>query len=78
MERCIVCDKQATRYNSQQLPVCRIHEKHEALNLNCPLCKGPLDAKKGKYGTFFTCFKCGTVSRTKLKTFGGLFFMRSR
>ena len=78
MEKCIVCDKHATKYNSQQLPVCKIHQDHEALNLNCPICKEYLDVRKGKYGTFFTCMKCGIVNRTKLKTFGNLFFVKAR
>ena len=76
MEKCMVCDKHATRYNPQSLPVCKLHETYEALNLDCPLCKQPLDARKGKYGTFFICAGCGTVSRTKLKQFGNVFFMK--
>jgi predicted RNA-binding Zn-ribbon protein involved in translation (DUF1610 family) len=76
MEKCIVCDRPATKYNSQQLPVCKPHETHEALNLDCPLCKKALDVRKGKYGTFFICPNCGIVNRTKLKQFGNVFFAK--
>ena len=73
-----MCDKAATKYNEQGLPVCKIHENHEAINLNCPLCKQALDIMKGKYGTFFNCFKCGNVSRSKLKQFGQVYFIKSK
>ncbi|MFC1753203.1 hypothetical protein ACFL96_07385 [Thermoproteota archaeon] len=78
MEKCIVCDRPATKYNSQSLPVCKVHENHEALNLNCPLCKGYLDVMKGKYGSFFICDKCGTISRSKLKQFANVFFVKKK
>ena len=76
MEKCIVCGEPARIYNSQQLPVCRPHEKHEAMELRCPQCKGFLDVKKGKWGSFFTCMSCGVLSIKKLKSMTDLFFMK--
>lgn len=74
MEKCIVCGATCTTYNSQQLPVCKEHANYEILDLRCPYCKSYLDVRKGKYGSFFTCISCGTITVHKLKSFGNVFF----
>ena len=76
MEKCIVCSKDATTYNSQALPVCKAHASHEMIDMKCPFCKSYVDAKKGKYGTFFLCTECGPVSRSKMIQFGKMYFMK--
>jgi ribosomal protein L37AE/L43A len=76
MEKCIVCDKPATKYNEQGLPVCKAHENHEMMDMRCPFCKSYVDAKKGKFGTFFLCKECGPISRTKMTQFGRMYFMK--
>lgn len=57
---CPFCGGRATAKNSQGLPVCHRHTKSE-LNLKC-VCGEWLDVREGKYGTFFTCLRCGPVS----------------
>lgn len=76
MEKCIICDKPATKYNVQALPVCKQHEPYEMMNMKCPFCKSYVDAKKGKYGTFFLCTACGPISRSKMQSFGKMYFQK--
>lgn len=60
---CPFCGGSATSKNEQGLPVCRNHTKAE-INLKC-VCGEYLDVKESKYGTFFLCMNCGSVSAKK-------------
>ena len=60
MENCPICGDRATAKNEQGIPVCRDH-KEFSITLKCS-CGQYLDAKEGKWGTFFVCFECGPIS----------------
>jgi ribosomal protein L37AE/L43A len=76
MEKCIICGEFATKYNDQQLPLCKKHETYSLMNMNCPYCKAPLEALRSKYGTFFNCIKCGNISLHRMKQMGSMFFQK--
>jgi hypothetical protein len=59
-EKCPLCGSPAITKNKQGIPVCNDHHEF-TLDLKCA-CGGWLDAKDGKFGTFFVCFKCGPIS----------------
>jgi hypothetical protein len=60
---CPFCGKKAIAENSQGVPVC-IKHKSSALDLKC-MCGGWLDVRKGKWGPYFNCMKCGNFSFAK-------------
>lgn len=67
-DACFFCGSRALAENSQGLPVCIPHKKAEIGNLKC-ICGEYLDVKKGKYGAFFLCMRCGPVNLRKAKEF---------
>ena len=64
IDRCPFCDKQAVTSNPQGIPVCSDHKSEDLNDLKCA-CGDWLDLKKGKYGIFFNCMNCGSVSLSK-------------
>jgi ssDNA-binding Zn-finger/Zn-ribbon topoisomerase 1 len=78
MEKCFMCGKMSTIYNSQGIPMCRAHNAYEAANLKCPTCRGELDVLAGKYGKFLNCFRCGNISFYKLKQVGNIYFIKKK
>ena len=60
---CVLCGSLSTVKNAQGLPVCRHHVREEIL-LRCS-CSSLLEVKQSRYGVFFTCMHCGTVSLSK-------------
>lgn len=54
----------STTVNAQKIPTCVKHKESSLDNLKCA-CGGYLDLKHGKFGPFFTCFKCGIVNMRK-------------
>lgn len=70
-DNCFFCGSRALAENDNGLPVCIKHKNEKTPDLKC-LCGEYLDAKKGKYGTFFLCMKCGPVSLRKIKDAGML------
>lgn len=64
LDRCPFCGRQATVTNVQKVPVCVEHRKNTLNNLKCS-CGSFLDLRQGKFGAFFTCFKCGAISMSK-------------
>lgn len=65
IDRCPFCKKQATVMNKQNVPVCVSH-KYEVLDdLKCA-CGSMLDIMHGKFGTFFSCMKCGNMNLRKV------------
>ena len=60
---CPFCGKKAITENSQGVPVCLTH-KDASLDLKC-ICGEWLDTKKGKWGSYFTCSRCGNLSFAK-------------
>ena len=63
IENCPFCGKRALCVNRQGIPVCDTH-KGKYLDIRCT-CGSWLEARKGKFGVFFTCINCGTVSLRK-------------
>lgn len=62
-DNCPFCGKRAITENSQGLPVCKEHKQNN-LELKC-FCGSWLDIRKGKWGPFCTCIKCGVLSFSK-------------
>lgn len=69
--RCPFCHNQATTTNAQKLPVCQKHTASRLDSLKCA-CGSWLDLKHGKYGAFFTCINCGTVTMRKALEINGI------
>jgi len=61
---CIFCEKQATTQNAQGLPVCKDHANKQLEDIRCT-CGEYLDIKQSKWGPFFLCASCGTISLSK-------------
>jgi hypothetical protein len=68
-DNCFFCGGRALAENENGLPTCIKHKNEKTPDLKC-LCGEYLDAKKGKYGTFFLCMKCGPVSLRKINDAG--------
>ena len=64
IDKCPFCQKQATIKNKQGLPVCTDHKQELLDGLKC-LCGSNLEMLSGKFGIFFSCFKCGNISLRK-------------
>ena len=64
IETCVFCDKTATLKNKQGVPVCSNHQNSKLNDFKCS-CGKYMDLKEGKYGIFFTCIDCGTMSLQK-------------
>lgn len=60
---CPFCGRKAITENSQGVPVCLRH-KNSSLDLKCQ-CGGWLDVRKGRWGPYFNCVKCGNFSFSK-------------
>lgn len=68
IDKCPFCGKQATSVNKQGFPVCIEHKKAIVGEMKC-LCGEYLDLKKGKFGPFFNCMKCGNLNIKKVMEF---------
>lgn len=55
---CPFCNKHALCKNKQGVPVCSTHTSQELHEMLCA-CKSPLELKKGKWGPYYHCYKCG-------------------
>lgn len=62
--KCPFCGMMSTTVNAQKIPTCVKHKESSLDNMKCA-CGGYLDLKHGKFGPFFTCFKCGIVNMRK-------------
>ena len=61
---CPFCQKQAITKNKQGLPVCIAHKGEMLDGLKC-ICGSTLDIKSGKFGVFFSCYRCGNMNLKK-------------
>ena len=61
---CPFCSKQATVTNKDGILTCRHHINKEFPVIRCA-CGDYLDQKSGKYGPYFVCINCGTISYAK-------------
>jgi hypothetical protein len=62
-EKCPFCDRPAFSVNKQGVPVCQDH-KNQNVDFRC-ICGEWLELKKSKWGVFFVCVNCGTISMHK-------------
>lgn len=69
---CLFCGKQATTTNEQEVPVCINHKKAKLNDFKCA-CGEWLDLRTSKFGIFFTCMNCGTVSLAKALQFNQVY-----
>ena len=71
VDKCPFCQKHATAMNSQKVPVCQSHKDEVIDNLRC-VCGLELETMHGKFGTFFSCVKCGNINMKKALEFNAL------
>ena len=64
VDKCPFCNKQATSTNNNGVPVCRQHKNSQMRELKC-LCGSSLEQRTGKWGPFFTCYRCGNINMKK-------------
>lgn len=64
LDKCPFCQRHATAMNKQRVPVCQAHKEETLDNLKC-LCGLELETLHGKFGTFFSCVKCGNINMKK-------------
>jgi hypothetical protein len=64
VDSCPFCGKQALIKNPQGIAVCKDHKNKELPELKC-MCGEYLMMQEGKFGVFFSCFKCGNINLKK-------------
>ena len=64
VDSCPFCKQHATATNSQGVAVCIKHKNELLPDMKCA-CGGYLDLRKGKFGAYFNCLRCGNVSMSK-------------
>ncbi len=68
VDACPFCDKPSTGLNGQGVPVCAAHKDAVLGDLKC-VCGSFLELREGKWGVFFTCFRCGNINLRKALEF---------
>ena len=68
VDLCPFCQKQATAMNKQEIPVCSSHKDQVLDDLKC-VCGSTLEMLHGKFGVFFSCYKCGSMNLRKVLEF---------
>jgi len=71
IDKCPFCQKHATAVNRQKIPVCMSHKEEMLDNLKC-VCGSALEILHGKFGTFFSCMKCGNMNMKKVLEFNAV------
>jgi hypothetical protein len=64
VDKCPFCGKSAVTENSQGVPVCAAHKPGQLSDLKCA-CGEWLELRKGKWGPYFFCMRCGNISFRK-------------
>ncbi|MDO8661590.1 MAG: hypothetical protein Q7K43_06900 [Candidatus Woesearchaeota archaeon] len=67
--KCPFCDKRALCKNKQGVPVCASHVQLSLNEMLCS-CKSPLELRKGKWGPYFNCIKCGNQNFKRVLEMG--------
>jgi hypothetical protein len=62
---CPFCGGQAFAKNEQGVPCCTKHKHLKMPDVKC-ICGRWLDQRESKFGVFYTCMECGTVSFSKM------------
>ncbi len=68
-QSCYFCEKDSTSYNSQKLPVCRLHQTKLLASVKCVCGLELTEILCGKWGPFANCANCGNINVKKLKEF---------
>ena len=71
VDKCPLCQKQATTMNRQKVPVCPAHKEELLDDLKC-VCGSTLEMMHGKFGIFFSCIKCGNMNLRKVLEFNAI------
>ena len=61
---CPFCGMQTTSKNPQGIAVCKYHTEKTIDDIKC-LCGSWLEAKSGKFGSYFNCINCGNMNYAK-------------
>jgi ssDNA-binding Zn-finger/Zn-ribbon topoisomerase 1 len=64
VENCPFCGKAAMTESVEGVPVCIAHKNEKLPDIKC-VCGSFLELRKGKFGAFFSCIKCGNVNFSK-------------
>ncbi len=65
--KCWNCGNHATKFNKSDLPCCIKCLNVESIT-RCLVCKGIMESRKGKYGSYFHCIPCNiNFSLNKIK-----------
>jgi len=64
VDNCPFCGKIAVAKNKDGVSVCSVHRKEKLKEMKC-ICGSWLDQRKGKFGPYFFCIKCGNISFKK-------------
>jgi len=64
VDNCPFCGKIAVAKNKEGVAVCSAHKTEKLKELKC-ICGSWLDQRKGKFGPYFFCIKCGNISFRK-------------
>ena len=68
VDKCLFCKQQATTISEQKVPVCRAHTRSVLGVMRC-VCNKFLESRSSKWGLFFTCTDCGSLSLRKVLEF---------
>jgi hypothetical protein len=64
VDNCPFCGKIAVVRNKEGVPTCSAHKGEKLKEMKC-ICGNWLEFKKGKFGSYFFCIKCGNISFRK-------------
>lgn len=64
IDKCPFCGTAATTNNPEGVPVCSKHKDSKLPPMRC-ICGECLDLKKGKWGPYFSCIRCGNIAFRK-------------
>jgi ribosomal protein L37AE/L43A len=64
IDECPFCGRQSITTNKQDIPVCMRHKDSLMQEIKC-VCGQYLEPRRGKYGLFFICSKCGIINKRK-------------
>ena len=64
VDNCPFCGKIAVVRNKEGVPTCSAHKSEKLKEMKC-ICGNWLELRKGKYGPYFFCIKCGNINFRK-------------
>lgn len=64
LDNCPFCGRIAVAKNREGVPVCSSHKDEKLKEMRC-ICGSWLEQRKGKFGPYFFCIKCGNINFKK-------------